>query len=160
MRHVSFQNGTTGWRGGELLNKVVIFVFFAHKKYSHSFVKLQLNHWCYMAYFNDVLTTFLCLDHGSSLGVYGGSESSWFHQKYLNLCSEDERWRSYGFGTTRGWVINDRFFIFLVNYPFKTNLQSFMICYFPFLVMLKVSDLFLKSTESSFLFSMPIYMCG
>ncbi len=24
-----------------------------------------------------------------------------FHQKYLNLCSEDER-RSYGFGTTRG----------------------------------------------------------
>ncbi len=33
-----------------------------------------------------------------------------FHQKYLNLCSEDER-RSYGFGTTWGWVINDRFFI-------------------------------------------------
>ncbi len=34
-----------------------------------------------------------------------------FHQKYLNLCSEDE-WRSYRFGTTWGWAINDRFFIF------------------------------------------------
>ncbi len=34
-----------------------------------------------------------------------------FHQKYLNLCSEDER-RSYGFSTTWGWVINVRIFIF------------------------------------------------
>ncbi len=34
-----------------------------------------------------------------------------FHQKYLHLCSEDER-RSYGFGTTWAWVINDRIFIF------------------------------------------------
>ncbi len=34
-----------------------------------------------------------------------------FHQKYLNLCSKDER-RSYGFGMTWGWVINDRIFIF------------------------------------------------
>ncbi len=33
------------------------------------------------------------------------------NQKYLNLCSEDER-RSYGFGVTWGWVINDRIFIF------------------------------------------------
>ncbi len=33
------------------------------------------------------------------------------HQKYFNLCSEDER-RSYGSGTTWGWVINDRIFIF------------------------------------------------
>ncbi len=32
-------------RGDELLNKVIIFVFFAHKKYSPSFVKLQLNPW-------------------------------------------------------------------------------------------------------------------
>ncbi len=39
-----------------------------------------------------------------------GQKSLGFHQKYLNLCSEDE-WRSYGFGRTRGWVINDRFFI-------------------------------------------------
>ncbi len=34
-----------------------------------------------------------------------------FHQKYLNLCSEDEQ-RCYRFGTTRGWVINVRIFIF------------------------------------------------
>ncbi len=29
----------------------------------------------------------------------GGSEALGFHQKYLNLCSEDEE-RSYGLGTT------------------------------------------------------------
>ncbi len=45
----------------ELLNKVVIFVFFAHKMYYLSFVKLQLNHWCHMDYFNYVLSTFLGL---------------------------------------------------------------------------------------------------
>ncbi len=33
------------------------------------------------------------------------------YQKYLNLCSEDER-RSYGFGATWGWAINDIIFIF------------------------------------------------
>ncbi len=60
-----------GWRGGdELLNKVVIFVFFAHKKYSRSFVKLRLNPWCHMDYFNDVLAMFLCVDRGSILAVY------------------------------------------------------------------------------------------
>ncbi len=31
------------------------------------------------------------------------------HQKYHNLCSKDER-RSYEFGTTWGWLINDRIF--------------------------------------------------
>ncbi len=30
--------------GEELLNKVIIFVFFAHKKYSRRFVKLWLSH--------------------------------------------------------------------------------------------------------------------
>ncbi len=39
----------------------VIFVFFAHKKYSRSFAKLKLNYWCHMDYFTDVLTTFLDL---------------------------------------------------------------------------------------------------
>ncbi len=58
----------SGWGGEELLNKVVIFVFFVHKKYSGSFVKLRLNHWCHMDYFTifydyfDVLTTFLYLE--------------------------------------------------------------------------------------------------
>ncbi len=40
-----------------------------------------------------------------------GQRALGFHQKYLNLCSEDEQ-RSYGFGMTWGWVINDRIFIF------------------------------------------------
>ncbi len=60
----------------KLLNKVIIFVFFAHKKYYHSFIKLTLNHWCHMDYFNNVLTTFLGLERGSSFAVYAGSESS------------------------------------------------------------------------------------
>ncbi len=51
-----------------------------------------------MDYFNDVLTTFLGLEWGSSLACYAGSESS---QILLNvsLCSEDEQ-RFYGFETT------------------------------------------------------------
>ncbi len=40
------------------------------------------------------------------------------HQKYLNLCSEDER-RSYRFRTTWGWVINDRIFIFGWTIPLR-----------------------------------------
>ncbi len=44
----TLQNGATlTWRrrgGDELLNKVVIFVFFAYKKYSCSFIMLRLNH--------------------------------------------------------------------------------------------------------------------
>ncbi len=49
------------WFGGELLNKVIIFVFFALKKYSCSFVKLRLNHICHTDCFTDVLITFLGL---------------------------------------------------------------------------------------------------
>ncbi len=45
----------------DLLNKYIIFVFLEHKKYSRSFVKLRLNHWFHMDYFNDVLATFLGL---------------------------------------------------------------------------------------------------
>ncbi len=102
-----------GWRGGdELLNKVVIFVFFAQKKYYHSFVKLRLNHWCHMDYFNDVLTMLLDCDHDRILAVNRRiRELSEFIKKYLNLCSEDE-WRSYRFGTTWRWVIHDRIFTF------------------------------------------------
>ncbi len=69
--------------------------FFAHKKYYRCFIKLRLNHWCHMDYFNDVLTTFLGLER-VSCAVYG--------EKYLNLCSKNER-RSYGFVTTWRWVI-------------------------------------------------------
>ncbi len=58
------------------LNKVIIFVFFMHKKYSRSFIKLRLNHWFHKEYFSDVLTTFLGLERGSYVAVYAGSESS------------------------------------------------------------------------------------
>ncbi len=66
-----------------LLNKVIIFVA---QKYSHRLIKLRLNHWSYMDYFNDVFPTFLGLESVSCVAVYGGGN----HQKYLNLCSEDE----------------------------------------------------------------------
>ncbi len=39
----------------KLMNRI-IFVFFAHKRYSCSLIKLRWNHWCRMDYFNDVLT--------------------------------------------------------------------------------------------------------
>ncbi len=60
----------------KLLNKVIIFVFFAHKIYPF---------WAL-----NVLVTFLSMQVQKALG---------FPQKYLNLYSEDEQ-RSYGFGTT------------------------------------------------------------
>ncbi len=46
-----------------------------------------------------------------------GHKALRFHQKYLNVCSEDEL-RSLEFGTTWGWVIKDNLH-FWVNYPFK-----------------------------------------
>ncbi len=86
----------------ELLNDAFYhskaFLFSLHT-YSHSFIKLRLNYLCHMDYFNDVFTTFLGPECFSCIAVYARSESLRFHQKYLNLCSEDER-RSYGFGTT------------------------------------------------------------
>ncbi len=40
-----------------------------------------------------------------------GQRALGIHQKHLNFCYEDEQ-RSYRFGTTWEWVINDRIFIF------------------------------------------------
>ncbi len=94
----------------KLLNKFIIFAFFAHKKYSRSFIKLWLNHWSHMDYFNDVLTTFLGLEHCSCVA---GSESSQISSKI-----------SYRFGTTWGWVINDNFH-FWVNFPFKHSTATY-----------------------------------
>ncbi len=59
----------------KLWNKVVILVFFVHKKYSRSFITLWLNHLCHMEYFNNVFTT-LGLERVSFAAVYAGSESS------------------------------------------------------------------------------------
>ncbi len=55
------KGGRQSLGGEELLNKVIFFIFFAHKKYSRSFVKMRLNHWWQMDYFKDVLTVFLGL---------------------------------------------------------------------------------------------------
>ncbi len=88
-----------------------------------------------MDYFNNVLTTFLGLKCGSCVAVYAGSERVGFYEKYLNLCSEDER-RSYGFGTTWGWVINDKIIIFgrtitlnIINIHFFYTYCSHFYCY-------------------------------
>ncbi len=60
------------WRGeDELLNKVVIFVFFAYKKYSRRFIKFRLNYWWQIVYFDDVFDTFLGLDSVIYLAVNG-----------------------------------------------------------------------------------------
>ncbi len=68
--------------------------------------------------FNFVLTTFLCLDRGSCIAVYGGSESSRISPNYLNLCSKVQQ-RSYGFGITWESVINDRIFLFGWTIPLR-----------------------------------------
>ncbi len=49
----------------------------------------------------------------------GGQKALGFHQKYLNLCSKYKQ-RSYGFGMTWGWVINDRNFIFGWSIPLSS----------------------------------------
>ena len=58
-------------RGEELLNQVIIFVFFVYKKYSRRFITLQLNHWWQMDYSDDAFHTFLDLDTVIYLAVYG-----------------------------------------------------------------------------------------
>ncbi len=98
----------------KLLNKVFIFVFFAHIKYSRSFIKLRLNHWCHIRHQTILTMSFLPVWALNVLVVLlsiEGQKAFGFHQKYLNLCSEDEQ-RSYGFGTRWGWVIYDKIFIF------------------------------------------------
>ncbi len=50
---------------------VVIFIFFAYKKYSRRFIKFWLNHWWQMDYSDDVFHTFLGLDSVIYLAVNG-----------------------------------------------------------------------------------------
>ncbi len=80
-----------------------------------NFKNFRLNNWYHMDYFNDVLTT---LNVSVVLLSMQGQKALGFHQKYLHLCSEDER-RSYRFGTTWGWEINDRIFIFGWTNPLR-----------------------------------------
>ncbi len=83
----------------KLLKKAIILVFFAHKTYAHSFIALRLKPLMSHGLFYNVLTAFLGLALSVVLLSMEGQRVLGFHQKYLNLCSEDER-RSYGFGTT------------------------------------------------------------
>ncbi len=62
------------WHGEGKISS--LFLFSLREKNSRSFIKLRLNHWCHMDYFNDVLTTFLCLERVSCAAVYPESESS------------------------------------------------------------------------------------
>ncbi len=107
----NLQNGAIWWHGGdELLNKVIISVFFVHTKYSRGFVRLRLNHWCHLDYFTNLIAMFLSLDCVNYIAVYGKDrELSEFIKNILICFSKDER-RSYRFWTTWGWVINARFF--------------------------------------------------
>ncbi len=81
-----------------------------YKKYSHSVIKLKLN--------ADVAWTILTMSLLRFLALLSmqGQKALGFHQKYLNLCFENE-WRSYWFGTTWLWVINDRIKIFGLTIP-------------------------------------------
>ncbi len=60
-------------------------VFFAHKKYSRSLIKLWLNHWCHMDYFNDVLTTFLGLESEFHRGLSRIRISSFVLQRWTKV---------------------------------------------------------------------------
>ncbi len=102
----------TDMEDNKLLNKVSIF-----EKYSCNFIKLQLNDWCLMGYFIDVIS-FWALNVVVAL-LSMSQKFLGYHQKYLNLCSKDER-RYNGFETTWGWVINDRIFIFVWNIPLNS----------------------------------------
>ncbi len=78
--------------------------FFAHKKYSLSFVKI---HWSTDVTWIILTMSLLCswaLIVVGPLPSMQGQKALGFHQKYLYLCSDDER-RSYGFGT-QGLAIN------------------------------------------------------
>ncbi len=81
-----------------------------------------------------LLPYYLALECGSCVAVYE------FHQKYLNLCSEDE-WRSYGFGTTWGWVINDRIFIFGWTIPLSCIVIKIIIIDVPTCSLLHITNI-------------------
>jgi len=94
--------------------------FFAHKRYSCHFIKLRLNHCSHMDYFNHIFTTFLGLESGNNVAVYGGV------RKLLDLIkiSSFVVWRWKVFGTSWGWVINDWNLIFGWTNPLTSIQQA------------------------------------
>ncbi len=87
------------------------------------------------------LLPFWALNISVALLSMQGQKALGFHQKYLNLCSEDE-WRSYGFGMTWGCVINDRIFIFGWTKPLR------LLCNRPFHMWCFVSEVQGLQSES------------
>ncbi len=85
-----------GMEEKKLLNKVIIFVFFVRKKYSRGFITTSDVTWTILTM---SLLPFWVLNVVVALLSMQGQKALGFHQKYLNLCSEDER-KSYVFGTT------------------------------------------------------------
>ncbi len=112
----------------KMWNKIFIFVFFAQKVFSwlHKITVYRLmshgllcrSSW----YFSGAWS---CKD---PCCLWEGQRALRYHQKYLNLCSEDER-RSYGFGTTSGWVINDRILIFGWTNPLNSYMCTCLCMY-------------------------------
>ncbi len=138
--HVSWyshEHVSTDTEVKKLLNQVV-FVF-----YAQSFFVATLNY----GWTTDVTWTILMMSllHFWVLNVMvvllsmQDQKALGFHQKYLNLCSEDER-RSYGFEITRGCVINDRIFIFGWTIPLSLdNGQALFNC----LILIKKNIIFI-----------------
>jgi len=75
------------------------FCFFPQPKHLFCLIKPRLNHWSHMEYFNDVFPIVVDLESVNCVDPIGGTESSRISG-------------SYGWGTTWGWVINYRIFIF------------------------------------------------
>ncbi len=121
-----------------------------------SLIKLQLSPWCHMDIIFDQCPCYVSGPGNSSVALLSmeGLRAFRFHQKYLNLCSEDER-RSYGFGTTWGWIINDRILIFgwtnpliFIQHTNSTCLSMFELNWNSINLILR----FLKSAEDVFFF--------
>ncbi len=87
---------------------------------SHVMTPLRLTHWCHMDYLMMSLLSFKALNVSVTLLSMEGQKALEFHQKYLHLCSEDER-RSYCFRIAWGWEINDNV-DFWVNYPLSVQI--------------------------------------
>ncbi len=97
-----------------------------YKKLYRSFVKLWLNHWCHINYFTDLLATFLDVVHVNSTAVYGRVRQLSECIKNIFIFVPKMILRSYGFGTTWGWVINDTIFILGWSNPLRSYIHWFI----------------------------------
>ncbi len=102
----------------KLLNKAIIFVFFAYKKYSCSFIKLRFNHWCHMDYFNNALILpFWALNVVVSCCLWRVKKLSDFI-KNISICIPK---MNKGLTVWNDMRANWQSKHFWVNYPFNLN---------------------------------------